>query len=113
VLWYGKAGSDSSVEGNYTGEEPEVPATLALNADHSFIQTLIHDGVSNHASGTWSQLSDGTIEFSKASLKTSGEPLRADESASSIDPRGSALQVEISKSEHAMEPVFYKLPTFP
>jgi hypothetical protein len=112
VLWYGKAGSDTSVQGTYTGDEPGVSATLALNADHSFDQTLTHDGVSNHASGTWNQLTNGTIEFSKAFLKTSGEPLRPDESASSMDPRGSNLQVEISTCRHAVEPVFYKLSTF-
>jgi hypothetical protein len=86
----------------------EVSATLVLNADHSFDQTLAHDGVANHANGNWSQLADGTIEFSNAFLKTSGEPLRGDESASSMDPKGSNLQIEISKSSHATEPVFYK-----
>jgi hypothetical protein len=108
VLWYGKADSDNSVLGTYKGDEPGVPATLVLNSDHSFDQTLTHDGVVSQANGNWNQDSNGTIEFSKAFLKTSGEPLEADEIASSMDPRGSNLQIEISKSRHTMEPVFYK-----
>jgi hypothetical protein len=108
VLWYGKADSDNSVLGTYTGDGPGVPATLVLNSDHSFDQTVAHDGVVSHANGTWDQDSDGTIGFSKAFLKTSGEALKADEIASSMDPRGSNLQIEISKSKHTMEPVFYK-----
>jgi hypothetical protein len=108
VLWYGKTGSDNSVLGTYTGDEAGVTATLVLNADHSFGQTIAHDGIANHATGTWSQDSDGTIRFSKAFLKTSGEPLKADEIASSMNPAGSNLQIEISMSEHVMEPVFYE-----
>jgi hypothetical protein len=108
VLWYGKADSDNSVPGTYTGDEPGIAATLVLNADHSFDQTVTHDGVVNRAKGTWTQDSDGTIEFSKAFLKTSGKPLNADEVASSMDPRGSNLQIEISKAKHAIDPVFYK-----
>lgn len=108
VLWYAKADSSTSARGTYTGDEPGVSATLVMNADHSFDQTLAHDGVAKHANGTWSQLANGTIEFSNAFLKTSGEPLRGDESASSMDPKGAALQIEISKSSHTAEPVFYK-----
>jgi hypothetical protein len=108
VLWYGKTGSNNSLAGTYTGDEPGVAATLVLNPDHSFGQTVVNGASANHATGTWSQDSDGTIRFSNAFLKTSGEPLGPNELASSIDPRGSNLQVEISMSEHIMEPVFRK-----
>jgi hypothetical protein len=108
VLWYGKTSSDNSLAGTYTGDEPGVTATLVLNADHSFSQTIAHGLNANHATGTWSQDSDGKIRYSDAFLKTSGEPLGPNESASSIDPKGSNLQVEISMSEHVIEPVFKK-----
>jgi len=36
VLWYGKADSDNSVLGTYTGDEPGVPATP------SFSTQIIH-----------------------------------------------------------------------
>jgi hypothetical protein len=108
VLWYVKTDPANSILGTYTGDKPGVKATLALNADHSFGQTITRDGIVNHATGTWSQDSNGTIEFSKAFLKMSGAPLKAAETASSIDPKGSNLQVEISMSEHVTEPVFYK-----
>ncbi len=108
VLWYGKTGSANSLAGTYTGDEPGVTATLVLNADHSFSQTVAHGVNASHATGTWNQDPDGTIRFSNAFLKTSGEPLGPNELASSIDPRGSNLQVEISMSDHVIEPVFRK-----
>ncbi len=83
-------------------------ATLTLNEDRSFAQTLTRNDVVKYANGTWSQDSKGTIWFSKQLLKTSGESLTNDELASSIDPRGSNLQIEISLSEHVTEPVFHK-----
>ena len=108
VLWYGKTSSGDSVVGTYKGDEPGVIAILILSADHSFTQTITHDGIANHATGTWNQDPDGTVRFSKEFLKASGEPLGGDEFASSIDPQGSNLQIEISMSEHVTEPVFYK-----
>lgn len=108
VLWYGKKGSDGSILGEYQGDEPGVPATLVLNGDHSFDQTVTLDGVAKRATGTWSQNSDGTVIFSEAFLKTSGEPLKTDEIASSMDPKGSNLQILVSKAEHSAEPVFQK-----
>jgi hypothetical protein len=112
VLWYGKTGSGDSLPGTYRGDEPRVAATLVLNADHSFTQDIVQSGNAHHATGTWNQSSDGTVRFSRAFLKTSGEPLRDDETASSIDPRGSNLQIEISMANHVSEPVFYKRPFF-
>ena len=108
VLWYGKDGTGSSLAGTYTGDEPGVTATLILNADHSFTQTIAHGASANRAMGTWNQDSNGTVRFSSAFLKTSGEPLQSDELASSMDPQGSNLQIEISKAEHTTEPVFRK-----
>jgi hypothetical protein len=108
VLWYGKTSAGNSPVGTYKGDEPDVIATLTLNGDHSFAQTLTRNDVTKYANGTWSQDSHGTIWFSKHFLKTSGQSLSADESASSIDPQGSNLQIEISMSEHFPEPVFHK-----
>jgi len=106
VLWYGKTGSGDSLPGTYGGDEPRVAATLVLNADHSFTQDIVQSGNANHATATWNQSSDGTVRFSRAFLKTSGEPRRDDETASSIGPRGSNLQIEISVANHVSEPVF-------
>jgi hypothetical protein len=109
VLWYGKTGSGDSLTGTYTGDEPGATATLVFTADHRFSQTVVHVGDTHRANGTWKQDSDGTIRFSSAFLKTSGESLGPDELASAMDPRGgNNLQVEISKSAHVMEPVFHK-----
>ena len=112
VLWYGKASSNDSLPGTYAGDEPGVTATLVLSADHSFTQEIARSGTTHHATGTWNQDSDGTVRFSRTFLKTSGEPLRDDETASSIDPRGSNLQIEISMADHVSQPVFYKHPAF-
>jgi len=108
VLWYGKTSTGASPVGTYKGDEPNVASTLSLSEDHSFVQTLTRDGVTKEASGRWSQDSSGTVRFSNHFLKTSGESLSNDESASSMDPRGSNLQIEISLSEHLPEPVFHK-----
>ena len=113
VFWYGKTGSGDSLPGTYKGDEPRVAATMVLNADHSFTQDIVQSGnAHHHATGTWNQSSDGTVRFSRAFLKTSWEPLRDDETASSIDPRGSNLQIEISMANHVSEPVFSKRPFF-
>ncbi|MFC6644663.1 hypothetical protein ACFQBQ_03465 [Granulicella cerasi] len=108
VLWYGKTNSDGQLAGTYMGDEPNVIATLVLKADGSFTQTIAQSTTTNHAIGTWKQDSDGTVRFSKDFLKTSGEPLQPDEIASSIDPRGSYLQIEISKEPASAQPVFHK-----
>ena len=112
VLWYGKTSAGDSPVGTYKGDEPNVIATLTLREDHSFTQTLTHDDVTKYAKGSWSQDSNGTVWFSKQFLKTSGESLAEDEIASSMDPRGSNLQIEVSLSEHVAEPVFQKRPLF-
>jgi hypothetical protein len=108
VLWYGKESAGDSLVGIYKGDEPNVTATLALGADHSFTQEVVQNNVNKRAVGTWKQDSNGTVLFSKQFLKTSGEALSPYEKASSMDPRGSNLQIEISQSEHFAEPVFRK-----
>lgn len=108
VLWYGKTSAGNSPVGTYKGDEPNVIATLTLNDDHSFAQTLTRNDVTKYANGTWSQDSQGTVWFSKHFLKTSGQSLSGDELASSVDPQGSNLQIDISLSEHVPEPVFHK-----
>lgn len=108
VFWYGRTSAGSSPVGTYKGDEPNVTATLSLNEDHSFVQTLAHNDVTKQAIGTWNQDSKGTIWFSKQFLKTSGESLSGDELVSSMDPQGASLQIEISLAEHLAEPVFRK-----
>jgi hypothetical protein len=73
VLWYGKSGSDGPLPGKYIGDEPGVTATFVLNADRSFTQEIVQNGATRDATGTWSQDSNGTVRFSRAFLKTSGE----------------------------------------
>ena len=110
VLWYGKtnSGADNSVQGTYTGDEEGVPAELILKPDHSFEQTVTHDGIARHANGSWSQAPDGTIHFSSAFLKTSGEPLKTGETASTGGGSGPDLQIEIDISGQAAQPIFRK-----
>ena len=108
VLWYGKQTETSSIADTYKGDEPNVAATLVLNTDNTFHQTITSAGVEKSATGHWSQTSDGTVRFSSAFLKTSGEPLSPDETATSMDPRGSNLQIDISTESHAGIPVFRK-----
>ena len=108
VLWYGKTSTGHAPVGTYKGDEPNVITTLTLNDDHSFVQTLTRNDVTKNASGTWSQDSNGTVWLSRQFLKTSGESLSENEVASSMDPQGSALQIEVSLSEHVAEPIFHK-----
>jgi hypothetical protein len=79
-----------------------------LKADHSFEQTLTPEGAARHASGTWSQTPDGTIRFSNAFLKTSGEPLKPDETATTAGSPGPPLQIEVAISGKIAQPIFRK-----
>lgn len=111
VLWYGRVGSSSgeTVSGTYAGDEPGVPATLVLRPDHTFEQTVSHSGVVKHATGSWSFNQSGDIIFSKAFLKTSGESLRDDETASSVNTEGSNnLQIQIAVASKSGAPTFHK-----
>jgi hypothetical protein len=109
VLWYGKAASseNKSVYDTYTGDEPGIPATLTLKPNNTFEQDVTVLGITKHAKGTWSS-QNGTISFSKDFLKTSGEHLRENETASASDPPGSNLQIEIAMTKDLDEPVFRK-----
>jgi hypothetical protein len=110
VLWYGKTGpsADEKLTGDYTGDEPGVSATLSMKSDHSFEQTVSSSGNARHAQGAWKLNQQGDIEFSRAFLKASGEPLSADETASAWDPKGSNLQIKISRTSKSGAPVFRK-----
>lgn len=110
VLWYGRVDSSSgeAVSGTYAGDEPGVPTTLVLKPDHTFEQTVSHFGVTKHATGSWSFSQNGDIIFSKAFLKTSGEALREDETASAWNPKGSNLQIQITVNSKSGAPTFHK-----
>lgn len=110
VLWYSRvdSSSDKTVSGTYAGDEPGVPTTLVLEPDHTFEQTVSHFGVVKHAKGSWSFSQNGDIIFSKAFLKTSGESLREDETASAWNPKGSNLQIEIAVTSKSGVPTFHK-----
>ena len=108
VLWYGKVGAGTSLAGQYKGDELNVIATLTLGDDHSFAQTITINNMTKRANGTWSQDKNGTVWFSNQFLKSSGESLSADESASSIDPQDSNLQIEVTMAGHKPEAIFHK-----
>ena len=88
VLWYGRVDPSptNSVSGSYAGDEPGVSATSTLKPDHSFEQVIHTLSVTKQAKGSWSASQNGDISFSKDFLKTSGEALRSDETASAWGP---------------------------
>jgi len=108
VLWYGRQGiaKDNSPAGTYAGDEPGVSAMLTLGSDNSFVQQVTCPGISAHARGTWTMGNDGQIVFSKAFLKTSGEPLHDDESAIVENPQETNLQVVIKSTSKLGTPEF-------
>jgi hypothetical protein len=110
VLWYGRVdpSPDKNVYGTYTGDEEGVPATLVVKQDHTFEQTVTHLGVAKHAEGTWSLSQNGDIIFSRDFLKTSGDSLREDETASAGNPEGSNLQIVIAVAAKWTTPIFRK-----
>jgi hypothetical protein len=110
VLWYGRVdpSSDNTLFGTYAGDEPGVPTTLVLKPDHTFEQTVSHFDLVKHAKGSWNFSQNGNIIFSNAFLKTSGEALQEDETASAWDPKGSNLQIEIAVASTSGVPTFRK-----
>jgi hypothetical protein len=110
VLWYGRVdpAPDNSLSGTYAGDEPGVPATLIVKPDHTFEQTVTHPGVVNRVSGSWSLNKNGDIVFSQQFLKTSGESLKGNETASAWNPKGSNLQIQIAVNSKSGEPTFRK-----
>ena len=115
VLWYGRTGSspDNTVSGTYAGDEEGVGAILNVKPDHTFEQVITHDGVSKHTKGIWSLSQTGDILFSKEFLKTSGESLRDDETASAWNPTGSNLQIQIQAISKTGGPPTYRKKQFP
>lgn len=110
VLWYRRtdASPDSSIAGTYTGDEAGVPTTLILRQEHTFEQTITHAGRTRHARGTWSPSENGDVLFSREFLKTSGEPLTVNETATAAGPKGSTLQIEVGVNPSVAQPVFRK-----
>lgn len=110
MLWYGKTGpsKDETLAGDYAGDEPGVSATLSLKPDNSFEQTVSSSGNTRHARGIWRLNQQGDIDFSREFLKSSGEPLKEDETASAWNPKGSNLQIKISRIPSSGAPVFRK-----
>jgi hypothetical protein len=104
VVWYGKVdpSPDKATPGTYTGDEGGASATLTLGRDHTFEQVITHDGVAKHAKGSWSLSGSGDIVFSKEFLKTSGESLRDDETASAN------LQIKIAAVSRSGGPPTYR-----
>jgi hypothetical protein len=110
VLWYGRVdpSPSNSVPGTYTGDEEGVAATLVLNPNHTFEQSVTSLGIMKQAKGTWNLTENGDIVFSKDFLKTSGEALREDETASAWNPKGSNLQIQIAVTSRSGVPTFRK-----
>ena len=111
VLWYAKSGQSQETlpSGTYIGDEQGVPATLTLRPDHSFEQLVAASGVSRRAHGIWSLGDDGAINFSEDFLKTSGEPLSADEIAIARNPQPSVQLADRSgKFSKQALPAFHK-----
>lgn len=110
IEWYGRTSPshDDPICGAYAGDEEGVPASLTLYPNHTFEQAVSHAGMAMHAQGNWDVGKNGDIVFSKAFIKTTGETLRENETASSWNPRGSNLQIQIQASSKTGIPVFRK-----
>lgn len=108
--WYGKGtnSEDQSLYGTYAGDEEGVPATLTIRADQTFEQSVSHNGIAKQAQGTWSLNQSGGVVFSKAFIKTTGESLRDNETASTHDAKGPSLYIEVDAHSKSGKPVFRK-----
>ena len=110
VEWYGKVPptADTTAMGDYAGDEEGVPAALTLKPDHTFEQTVTHGGIPKHSLGSWTSSQTGEISFSKSFIKSTGESLREDETASTVGGKGSNLQIEIAVDPKLGVPTFRK-----
>jgi hypothetical protein len=110
IEWYGKVSSvrGERVSGIYAGDEEGVPATLNLEPDHTFEQTVTHGGIAKHAQGTWTLSPTGDIVFSKSFIKTTGESVREDETANTVGGTEANLQIEIAVNPKLGAPTFRK-----
>jgi len=109
VLWYGRTdpSATDTVSATYHGDEEGVAATLVMNADHTFEQSVGGWAKTAHAKGTWSNDQSGDIVFSREFLKASGEALSTDETATAMNPRGANLQIEVA-IHSGLAPTFRK-----
>jgi hypothetical protein len=109
-VWYGRRDSQSGNMplGTYQGDQSEARTTLTLRADHSFMQEVNHEGIATRSQGTWSTGPMGQISFSRTFLKTSGEQLTQDESATVEDPQDTNLQITVANIALSGPPVFRK-----
>jgi hypothetical protein len=110
VEWYGRLDPNSGdpVAGSYAGDEERVQSSLVLRANRTFEQTVSFKGVTKHASGAWNFNSKGDIEFSREFIKSTGDALSADETATAWNPKGAPLQIEIDAASRLKEPVYWK-----
>ncbi|MFY9854209.1 MAG: hypothetical protein WAK26_10075 [Terracidiphilus sp.] len=110
IEWYGKVTSvaGETASGTYAGDEEGVPATLNLKPDHTFEQTVTHGGIAKHAQGSWTLSQAGDIVFSKSFIKTTGESVREDETASTVGGTGASIQIEIAVNPKLGVPTFRK-----
>lgn len=110
VEWYGRVdpASGDSVAGTYAGDEEGVKSLLVIKPDHTFNQTVSRLGVAKRAIGAWNFKANGDISFSKSFLKSTGEAIGDDETATSENPKGSPLQIEIEVVSRLGVPTFRK-----
>src|ERR1035441_3755854 len=100
--------SKNTLFGTYAGDEEGVPATLILREDYTFEQSVSHLGVEKHSEGTWSLSKSGDLVFSRAFLKTSGEMLQEDETASADLHFKGGLSIEVAMTSRSGVPTFRK-----
>jgi hypothetical protein len=110
VLWYRRTdpSPNSTIVGTYAGDEEGVRSILVLRQDHTFEQTIGRLATVKHAEGKWTTSEGGDVIFSREFLKTSGEALRENETASAWDPKGSYLQIQIAMASPSGAPTFRK-----
>jgi hypothetical protein len=101
--------SQNTLFGTYSRDEKGVPATLVLKEDHTFEQTVSLLGVEKHSEGTWNLNKSGELVFSRAFLKTSGEALQEDETASAdLKFKGGGLSIDVATTSKSGVPTFRK-----
>lgn len=110
VEWYGRLDPNSGdpVAGSYAGDEEGVQSSLILSARHTFEQAVTLHGATKRASGTWRFDSKGDIEFSREFIKSTGDSLNADETATAWNPKGAPLQIDIEAASKLKNPVYWK-----
>lgn len=100
--------SNNTLFGTYAGNEKGVPSKLILREDHTFAQSVSHLGVEQHSEGTWNVSKSGNLFFSRSFLKTSGEMLQEDETASADLHLKGGLSIEVAMTSRSGVPTFRK-----